>query len=461
MSGFMILAGYGIMLGLIFLILVKKGAVNQGSINNMIFAGGSAGSGMLVFSVLSAWMWTTSIFGAAETYTLYGIWGPLGYVIGACISFAVFVPVICAVYRKVPGSVTYLDFLQRRYGKATKVFFYIFAFAVSSYVLIEQAVGIAIVMETFFGSSFKWVAFFSVMLATVFICAGGMKGLLINESIAFFVILGGFLFFTVFFMNSEGIHIRNAVAGDGGSWLTDAVLIPAGRYFAMAIVIGFGQLAFDPAYYIKGKMAKSIKQLKFTYLFSGVLMWGSISLISSVYLGWASDNKGVEVTGLFSGASAVILAVIITVIGIGTVAHFLMGMLGMFTIDYYGEMLRPKATERQKLVFGRVITAAVGVFCALVAISLEDISLLTIDVFCAIFFAAPCGPLLLGLLTKKKFGNLPIPATALGITGGIIVWIAVPNAGQWDQFAGMTASLLIPVLVMLLGGYAVKRGSDV
>lgn len=178
--------------------------------------------------------------------------------------------------------------------------------------------------------------------------------------------------------------------------------------------------------------------------------------------GWRNVVKIPEgrifIRSFFHGGSG---GIIITVIGIGTVAHFLMGMLGMFTIDYYGEMLRPKATERQKLVFGRVITAAVGVFCALVAISLEDISLLTIDVFCAIFFAAPCGPLLLGLLTKKKFGNLPIPATALGITGGIIVWIAVPNAGQWDQFAGMTASLLIPVLVMLLGGYAVKRGNDV
>ena len=151
MSGFIILAGYGVMLGLIYLVLRKKGAFHKESVDNMIFAGGRVRPGILVFSVLSAWMWTTSIFGASETYTLYGIWGPLGYVIGACISFAVFVPVICSIRRRLPQATTYLDFLQERYGRATKLFFYIFAFLVSAYVLIEQAVGIAIVMETFFG----------------------------------------------------------------------------------------------------------------------------------------------------------------------------------------------------------------------------------------------------------------------------------------------------------------------
>lgn len=458
MSGFIILAGYGVMLGLIYLVLRKKGAFHKESVDNMIFAGGRVRPGILVFSVLSAWMWTTSIFGASETYTLYGIWGPLGYVIGASISFAVFVPVICSIRRRLPQATTYLDFLQERYGRATKFFFYIFAFLVSAYVLIEQAVGIAIVMETFFGSSFKWVAFFSVMLAALFICAGGMKGLIVNESIAFFVIVGGFLFFVAFFSQADGIHIKGEIT-EGEDWLTEAVLIPACRYFAMAMVIGFSQLAFDPAYYIKGKMAKSTRQLKYTYLFSGVFIWGSISLVSSVYLGRAATGNGVEITGLFSGGTALIFAIVITVIGIGTVSHFLMGIMGIFTTDYYQAVLCPKATEHKKLVFGRVMTIAVGVFCALIAISLEDISLLTIDVFCAIFFAAPCGPLVLGLLTKRQFGNLPIIATSLGIIGGIVVWIASPAAGQWDQFAGMAVSLGIPVFIMLIGGYGLRRGA--
>lgn len=453
MAGFMILSGYGVILGLIYLFLRKKGAVNRSSVHNMVFADGKAKSSTLVFSVLSAWMWTTSIFGASETYHLYGIWGPLGYVIGACISFGLLVPVMCAIRKRMPSAVTYLDFLEKRYSAKTKFFFYIFAFLVSAYVLIEQAVGIAWVMELFFGSSFKWVAFSSVMLATGFICLGGMKSLLVNERVATLVIIGGFLFFAGHFMKTESSSLVSMVTGNGDSWLTEAVLMPAFRYFVMAIVIGFGQLAFDPAYYIKGSMARDARQLKTAYLLGGIVLWGSISLVSSVYLGWASDVRGIEVARIFSQKAAVVFSVVIVFIGISTVAHFLMGMLGIFTIDFYEAVLRPKATERQKLVFGRIMTISIGVFCALVAISLEDISLLTIDVFCAIFFAAPCGCLVLGLLSKKPFGNLPIVATSLGIIAGILVWIMLPGSGEQNQFTGMAVSLGVPLAVMLIGGY--------
>lgn len=451
MPGFIILAGYGLVLFLIYFYLKKKGAINNHSIKNMIFAGGRANDSTLIFSVLAAWMWTTSIFGASEAYTLYGIWGPLGYVIGACIAFAIFVPLMCKLRKQLPGSVTYLDLMEKRFGKKTKFFFYIFAFIVSAYVLIEQAVGVAYVLERFFGSSFKWVAFFSVMLATAFICVGGMKSLLASERITSYVIIGGFVCLLVF-ISKSGTGFREAAYIEEPSvWFSSSVIIPAIRYFVMAIVIGFSQLTFDPAYYIKGRLAGTSKQLMRTYMIGGILLWGSLSLVSSIYLGRTSANAGTDVTSLFSGYAAAIFAIIITFIGISTVAHYLMGMLGIFTTDYYSAVLRPKATSRQKLVFGRVMTVAIGIFCALVAISLENISLLTIDVFCAIFFAAPCGPLLIGYCSKRTYGNLPILATSLGVIGGIIIWIAVSSAGQWDQFLGMAGSLGIPLITMGIG----------
>lgn len=198
-------------------------------------------------------------------------------------------------------------------------------------------------------------------------------------------------------------------------------------------------------------MAVNPGQLKRTYLIGGIAIWGSLTFISSLYLGRAAVVTGLGVSNLFTGPGAVLFAVTITFIGISTVAHYLMGMLGVFTTDYYRSFLRPKATEKQMLAFGRVMTVAIGIFCALVAISLENISLLTIDVFCAIFFAAPCGPLILVFLCKRAFGNLPIIATSVGIVGGIIVWVATPASQQLGQFLGMAVSLGIPLALMFLG----------
>ncbi len=454
MPGFIILAGYSLVLGLIYCYLKKKGAIHKADVKNMIFAGGQVRSSTLVFSVFSAWMWTTSIFGATETYLLYGVWGPLGYVIGACISFALFIPFVCGLRKRMPESNTYLDFLQKRYGKKTKYFFYMFAFIISAYVLIEQAVGIASLMETFFGISFKWAAFISVMAAVCFICLSGMQGLLLNERMTFLIIIGGFLFFILFFLKDEMVYSPKDFLHTPEDWLVSSVWIPAFRYFVMAIVIGFSQLVFDPAYYLKGKMAKDQKQLKFSFFTGGILLWGILTLAASLYLGRASADLNGQVTDLFAGYGAVVFAIVILFIGGSTICHYLMGMLGIFTVDYYTSALRPGASEKQQLVFGRVMTVAVGIFCALVAISLENISLLTIDVFCAIFFAAPCGPLLFGYFSRRRFGKVPVIATAAGIIAGLIVWIATPDKGQWGQFLGMAVSLGLPFLIMVMRGYA-------
>jgi Na+/proline symporter len=49
------------------------------------------------------------------------------------------------------------------------------------------------------------------------------------------------------------------------------------------------------------------------------------------------------------------------------------------------------------------------------------------------------------------FGRLPIMATMMGIIGGLIICAAIPFSQQGSQLAGVTASLLISLLIMLIG----------
>ena len=75
MTGYYIFAGCILILVIIYIAL-RRG-IEAHSIESMIFGGGSIGSLGLTCSVFAAWMWTTSVFGSAETYALYGIWGPV------------------------------------------------------------------------------------------------------------------------------------------------------------------------------------------------------------------------------------------------------------------------------------------------------------------------------------------------------------------------------------------------
>ena len=133
----------------------------------------------------------------------------------------------------------------------------------------------------------------------------------------------------------------------------------------------------------------------------------------------------------------------------------MIGFLGVFSMDLYETVNGSNGTDRDKIVFGRILIVAMGLFCASMTIALENISLLTIDVFCAIFFAAPCVPLLIGIISQRNFGKLPVISVVAGIIGGLIVWMSASGGISENQFAGMGASLLIPLIIMM-GGY-VKR----
>ncbi len=82
------------------------------SIIDVILAGGKVRTNTLIFSVFASWMWTTSIIGAVETYSIYGILGPITYVTGACLAFLFYVQLISSVHRKIPYGVSFLDLIE-------------------------------------------------------------------------------------------------------------------------------------------------------------------------------------------------------------------------------------------------------------------------------------------------------------------------------------------------------------
>ncbi len=450
MTGYVIFAGCILVLVIIYIVLRKD--IEAHSIESMIFGGGSVGSLGLTCSVFAAWMWTTSVFGSAETYALYGIWGPVTYVFGACIAFAGLIGILAFLRRNYPRAATWLEFMQVRYGRRTKLWFYLFAVIVPAYVLIEQGVGIAMVLETFFGSSFRIISFFSVIVATGFVLVGGMKSVLVEEKLGTMIILAGFLLGAIcVFAGTDIVPVKLHEMTASGSGLAGRITVSAVQYFILAIIIAFGQIAFDPAYYLKAYLARDMKQMRWSYLLGGILIWGIITLAASIYMGYAAVSSGSEVTDLFRGPAKVVFSLIIIVIGISTIAHFMIGMMGIFSIDLYGTIVKEDGSDREKIVFGRIMIVAIGLSCASMTIALENISLLTIDVFCAIFFAAPCVPLVFGCLSQRNFGKLPAVSTIAGIIGGLIIWMAIPGGMRMSQLAGVASSILISLLVMLIG----------
>jgi len=450
MTGYWIFTGCLVILIIVY--LAHRKGISAYSIECMIFGGGSVSTMGLTCSVFAAWMWTTSVFGSAETYALFGIWGPITYVIGACIAFGGLIGMIAFLHRHYPKMVTWLEFIQMRYGRWTKIWFYLFAVIVPAYVLIEQGVGIAFVLETFYGSSFRIISFLSVILTMGFVLLGGMKLVIAEEKLATLIIIAGFVLGAVCVIAGTDIApVKLQAISIDEMGMSGRISLSAIQYFVLAIVIAFGQIAFDPAYYLKASMAKNEKQMSWAFLLGGIVIWGAITLAASLYMGYAANEAGNEVTELFKGPARAVFSFIIIMIGISTIAHFMIGMMGVFTTDLHSTVIRQDGTDRERIIFGRVVLVAVGLSCASMTIALENISLLTLDIFCAIFFAAPCVPLVFGCISQRNFGRLPIISTITGIIGGLIIWAVIPLGQQASQLAGVGASILISLMIMLVG----------
>jgi len=135
--------GYGIMIcyGLLLVAVWRHGnwkkEIEQNTIKAVIFAGGKIPTWKLTASIFSSWLWVTSILGSAEAYYRYNIIGAIGYVIGACIAFGCFIPLMITIFNRMPKATTFLDYIGRRFSYRAKMFYYVFAFSVSAYVLIE------------------------------------------------------------------------------------------------------------------------------------------------------------------------------------------------------------------------------------------------------------------------------------------------------------------------------------
>lgn len=469
------LVGYGILAGYLLLLLILGGRIghrfpqNNLSIEEYLFAGKGISFGLLAPSIFTSWIWVTTIVGSGEAGFRFGISGGLSYSLGAGLAFAVFTAIIIKMKRLMPEGITVIDFVGVRFTPFLKDVYYIFAVLVVIYVVVEQSAGIALVFNGLFGISFKKIAFLTVLLCGVYVTWRGMRGVLYNELINFFMISAGILIFAFIILKTfdmERLHSGlSAVVYDSTNRNYNPqalnILSRSGMMYAFsAILIALGQLLVDPAYYMKAYIARNERTFMFAFFTGGFLYWMPIAIISSFVLGYVTlsqnmdfsqaINLSIEIStntliNNFGIGTALFFALLVFCIGCTSIIHGLIGIQSLYTLDFYKNKINSTATEGEQLKFGKVVILLIALLCALISISLEKVSLLTIDMFSGIFFAAPCGVILVGMFSKKKLGNVAWISVALGIAAGFLVWVTIQDE-ELNYFLGIACSFFVPFL---------------
>ena len=480
--GYLIIAIFAIIFISISWVVSKKFPIE--GVDDFVAAGRKVPYALIAASVMVSWVWTTTIIGAAEAGTWYGISGGFNYSWGACVPFFVFIPLVIHLRRKMPKATTFTEFVKERYGDKVSMIFFIFGVGVVLYVFTEQGVGIGITFNTIFGMPYFVGAFLPVAIVTAYIAKAGLRGSIFNDVIQFFIIALIFLVSVPLILKTVGIEniyigMKDVVTNtenpnynpEGLSMTSVAGL----RYGAVAVVVAMGQVLFDQGYYSKAIATVSTKALLKAYLIGTLLAWAPIPIISGNVFGVSLISMGIgEGSGVDSlsqaapyimglvygtGIGAILFALMIFMAGMTTGGNCLAGAQALFTVDFYKNRVNKNATEKQQMRFGRIITIVLGLSCGTVAALLEGVSLLKLDIFSGIIFAAPTSAFLAGLLWKKTRPEVAVVSIFVGLIGGIAAWLIIKDP-DLNWFVGNMIALLAPAAVIILGSPFGKYSFD-
>ena len=427
--------------------------------------------GLIGSSVLVSWTWTTTIMGAAEAGMWYGVSGGISYSLGAGIPFLVFVPLVVRFKKIMPQGITYTEFIGARFGNRVKYVYFVFAVFLVIYVFLEQLVGVGAVFRDTFDLPFKLTVALAALIVVSYIIRGGIRGAFYNNVLNFFIlfIFLGIIFYSLMKDLGIGFLYDGLLSASQNpshpNYNPDLLLLNSVsglKYGIISLTVALGQVLLDQGYYSIAMASASRKDLVAGFLTGAIVAWIPISILCANLFGHGaiafklSPGQGPAAsvgiaTAILSEYGPPVLqlifALMIFSIGVSTGGNCLIGIMSIFTVDFYSSVLRPDANDRQKIRFGNVITVCVAALCAFIAIALEGISLLRIDMFSGIIFAAPCGVLIIGVYSKF----LNEAATLLAVFGGLIVGLATwiyfdLSAESW--FFGCLLSFMIPVIVI-------------
>lgn len=462
-------------IGLFFIYVLILGAIyttcrnEKNILMQFVFLSRKIKRVFMVPSIFASWLWIVSVIGAAEACVLYGELGGLAFAVGTGIGFLAFLFILMRFRRLAEQKVFFSDFIGLKFGGKTQAIFNITSVLLVVYIVMEQAVGISALFSTVFGVSFKITAFISIMLPVSFVVMAGMKGVVVHDFISFLFILMGLAMIFLLITNNIG---SERILGEVALFSQGHAVISAGkmqpfilqsvRYAISAMIIGFAQSCLDPIYYLKAAVAENEGVMRDSFLIGGFLIWFPIVLLSSFFFGYLPVRMNVDfgyathfitaiVNKVLVGENAVILRFIfccvMLFIGSSTIINGFMGIQGLSIKRIYPLYGNRFASDGQNMKYGRLITVLIGIFCAMIAISLENISLLKIDIFSGIFFATPASIFLYGLFSKKNFGDTTVVAFIFGILAGIGTWLYIQD-GELDWFYATGISFFVPMFYL-------------
>ncbi|SFH67781.1 solute:Na+ symporter, SSS family/sodium/proline symporter [Tindallia magadiensis] len=394
------LAGYGVIMVVMGIFYSKKISSSE----DFILAGKSLGAVVLMGTLIATWVGSGTITGGSNSLAYsFGIWPAMLQSVSAIVGIGLLF--FIAERIRTFGKYTISEILETKYGESAKMLSVVVIVLAYVGIVSYQFQGFGFVLNVTTGIPVQTGTIIAAVLIIFLAAAGGLKAVAATDAIGAFVILIGL-----------GVGIPFSISAAGG-WANITETVPPSSLEVLGgltplqltgyLIPSLFLLLGDQNMYQRLAASRGSRDTRIGsigWLIGVIFIYPAVSIIAfSARVTFPDINPGMAliatttilptlIGGLLLAAAA---AFIVT-----TGNSYLLSASTNITYDLYGKYINPKASDKQKLLFTRILIPVLGLLSYLLIEYFP--SILSVQMYAYTVYAAGITPAVLAVFLWKK-----------------------------------------------------------
>lgn len=404
---------------------------NADELDEYVLAGRRVGMALGTATAMATWVTSNTTMAAPQIALQMGIWGMLGYSLGA-VGLIMFAPLASRIRRLMPGGYTSGDFVRLRYGTLAWRIFLLISLFYSLGWLVSMGMAGGVLINALTGIPYHYGMTVILVICVGYTLLGGFRAVIGTDFLQAMLILTGLIVIAALAISRIGIDEIHAATLEQRPQLLN-LLMPASIMFLFNnLLFGVGEIFHSNVWWSR---AFSFREGvgKRAYILAGVL-WAPIPIVAGfVALAVpalninvpAADMVGPMVAAKLLGTTGAVLVLIMVFSALSSSLDSLLAATSILVVeDIYRRHFRPDATSVQLRRATAWIIVGLGVLtwflCAPRVTTLAELLYFT-----GAFVASTIWPIAAGLFLPRASSGGAVAGMVLGSIAGITSYFLV------------------------------------
>jgi Na+/proline symporter len=400
-------------------------------LDEYVLAGRRVGLALGTATAMATWVTSNTTMAAPQLALQMGIWGMLGYSLGA-VGLLLFAPLAGRIRRLMPGGYTSGDFVRLRYGKLAWRIFLVISLCYSLGWLVSMGMAGGVLINALTGIRYHYGMSVILVICVGYTLLGGFRAVIGTDFIQAMLILVGLIVIAVLAISNVGIaEIHGAVLDDRPELMN--LLLPAGIMFLFNnLLFGIGEIFHSNVWWSRAFAFRPGVGAR-AYTLAG-LLWAPIPIVAGfVALAVpvldlnipAADMVGPMVAASVLGTTGAVLVLIMVFSALSSSLDSLLAATSILVVeDIYRRHVRPQASAKHLRRVTAWVILGLGVLTWLLCAP-RVATLAELLYFTGAFVASTIWPIAAGLFLRNASTAGAVAGMVLGSAAGIYSYFAI------------------------------------